>query len=222
MWENISNFDIHLSQCHSPLSTLSFTDMTLMLPFPCISIAGKVTFKKSCQLATLSLQLSSLYQLVQVIITLTAFSWLYTQPKSFIQRRVLRQSTPQSPRHFNLLSSARLHTGVDWRMQASCRSSSLCQDSYLSQSCQWCDWQPVRGSTHLLLPLPWVEPTTRLKESRHDVWAPVPRPRDNSCGWYCDIFYDWMHVVSHDPSKKICGNGVNAMVLMPTTQPHWG
>lgn len=30
--------------------------------------------KKSCQLATLSLHLSSLYQLVQVIITLTAFS----------------------------------------------------------------------------------------------------------------------------------------------------
>lgn len=66
---------------------------------------------------------------------------------------------------------------------------------------------------------PRVEPTTRLTESRHDAWATVPRPRDISCGWYCDIFYDWMHVVSHDPSKKICGNGVNAMVLMPTTQP---
>lgn len=116
------------------------------------------------------------------------------------------------PRHFNLLRSARLHTGADWRMQASCRFSSLCQDSYLSQSCQRCDWQPVRGSrtppfSLCLLETPRVEPSTRLRESRHDVWAGVPRPGDISCGWYRDIFRDWMHVVSHDPSKEICGNG---------------
>lgn len=57
--------------------------------------------------------------------------------------------------------------------------------------------------------LPWVEPTTRLRESRHDVWATLPHPRDISCGWNCDISYDCTHVVSRDPSRKICGNGVN-------------
>ncbi len=83
IWEKTSQeFDIHLSQYHSldPLSTLSFTDrlwccLFLQPAFGLHAIAGKVKAKKkSCQLATLSLHLSSLYQLVQVIITLTAFS----------------------------------------------------------------------------------------------------------------------------------------------------
>lgn len=84
IWEKTSQeFDIHLSQYHSlhPLSTLSFTDKALMLPLPSARILvarhrrkSKSKKKKSCQLATLSLHLSSLYQLVQVIITLTAFS----------------------------------------------------------------------------------------------------------------------------------------------------
>lgn len=61
--------------------------------------------------------------------------------------------------------------------------------------------------------LPRVEPTTRLRESRHDVCATVPRPRDLSCGWY------W-HLLRLDscrqswPVKKVCGNGVNASVAM--------
>ena len=64
--------------------------------------------------------------------------------------------------------------------------------------------------------LPQVEPTGRLRESRHNVCATLPRPRDISCGWYCDIFCDWMRVTRHDPSRKICASGVNATVLMPT------
>lgn len=68
--------------------------------------------------------------------------------------RVAPINSTEPPRHFNLLSSARLHTGADWRMQTGCRSTSHCQDSYLSQSCQRRDWQPVTGSAHLLLPLP--------------------------------------------------------------------
>lgn len=130
---------------------------------------------------------------------------------------MLRQSTRRSPHHFNLLSTVRLHTGADWRMQAGCRSTSLCQDSYLSQSCQRRDWQAVTGSAHLLLPLrfslPRVEPTTRLRESRHDVCATVPRPRDISCGWYWHLLQ--LHVCRQSwPFKGVCGNGVNVMVAM--------
>lgn len=68
-------------------------------------------------------------------------------------------------------------------------------------------------SSSLAFSLPRVEPTTRLRESRHVVCATVPRPRDISCRWYCDIFCDWIRVVSHDPSKTFV-----AMVLMPWWQ----
>lgn len=169
IWEKISQeFDIHLSQYHSlyPLSTLSFTDKALMLflPSTCIWIAchrrQKLKLKKKKKLSIshpLSLHLSfppsPLYQLEQVIITLTAFS-VFTLSLNLSSRAACcANQLHGAPRHFNLLSSARLHTGADWRMQTGCRSTSHCQDSYLSQSCQRCDWQPVTGSAHLL-PLP--------------------------------------------------------------------
>ena len=110
--------------------------------------------KNNCQLASLSLHLSSLYQLVQVIITLTAFSVFTLSLNLSSGGACCANQLHRARRHFSLLSTARLHTGADWRMQAGCRSSSLCQDSYLSQSCQQRDWQPVTGSAHLLLPLP--------------------------------------------------------------------
>lgn len=187
MWENISRI------WHTSLSvSLLQSSINTVIPWHCFDVAFPFSLhlgcipsqeklgkkKKSCQLATLSLHLSSFYQLVQVIITLTAFSvfTLSPQPESFIQRRVLRQSTPQSPRHFNLLLPAPLHTGTDWCMQASCRSSSLCQDSYLSQSCQRCDWQPVRGSTHLLLPPPSLRLGLNLpRDSRRADMTSEPR-----------------------------------------------
>lgn len=61
--------------------------------------------------------------------------------------------------------------------------------------------------------LPRVEPTTRLRESRRDVCATVPRPRDISCGWYWHLLR--LNACRQScPIKKVCGNGVNAMVAM--------
>lgn len=208
--------------CHS--LTRLWCCVFLQPAFGLHTIAGKVRFKKkkrSCQLATLSLHLSSLYQLVQVIITLTAFS-VFTLSLNLSSRGACcANQLHRAP--VTSICSARLHTGTDWRMQAKLplQLSLPRQLSFTELSVVWlaaCQRLHTPPSPSAFSP-PRVEATTRLRESRHDVWATVPRPRDISCGWYCDIFYDWMHVVSHDPSKKICGDGVNAMVLMPTTRP---
>lgn len=162
MWENISRIwhtslsvSLSLSSINTVIHWHGFdVAFSFSLHLGCIPSQEKLGFKKkkSCQLATLSLHLSSLYQLVQVIITLTAFSVFTLSLNLSSGGACCANQLHRAP--VTSICSARLHTGTDWRMQASCRSSSLCQDSYLSQSCQWCDWQPVRGSTHLLLPLP--------------------------------------------------------------------
>lgn len=135
-----------------------------MLPLPsvCIWVAchrkkSKSKGEKSCQLATLSLSTSlspsSFYQLVQVIITLTAFS-VFTLSLNLSSRAACcanqLHGAPVTSICSVLLASTLGLTGACRRAAA----PPLCQDSYLSQSCQWCDWQPVTGSTHLLLLLP--------------------------------------------------------------------
>lgn len=191
LWEKTSQeFDIRLSHYHFlySLSTLPFTDRALMLSLPptCIWIAchrrksqsggRKKMLSISHPLFPELLLLPPSIKLEQVIITLTAFSVFTLSPNLSSRAACCANQLHGARRHFNLLSSARLHTRADWRMQAGCCSTSLCQDSYLSQSCQRCDWQPVTGSAHpprrrphpplsSSSSVPRAEPTTRLREA---------------------------------------------------------
>lgn len=55
----------------------------------------------------------------------------------------------------------------------------------------------------------WTNHKTRGEKTWHLCHSATPK----RYGWYCDILCDWMHVVSHDPSKRFV-----EMVLMPWWQ----
>lgn len=161
IWHTSLSVSLSLSSINTVIHWQGFDVVSSFnLHLDCMPSQAKVKVKEKKKLSIshpLSLHLSfppsPLYQLEQVIITLTAFS-VFTLSLNLSSRAACcANQLHGAPHHFNLLSSARLHTGADWRMQTGCRSTSHCQDSYLSQSCQRCDWQPVTGSAHLL-PLP--------------------------------------------------------------------